>query len=69
MKNGQTGIVIEINGGTGIISKLDSLGIRMGVRVIKKSALVARGPLVVQVQGTEIAMGYGMASKIVVEVD
>jgi ferrous iron transport protein A len=68
MRNGQMGTVVEINGGIGIVSKLDSLGIRMGVSVIKKSALIARGPLVVQVHGTEIAMGYGMASKIVVEV-
>ena len=69
MKNGQCGIVVEIGGGMGIQSKLESLGIRRGVVIRKKSALLARGPVIGAVGGTEIAMGYGMAAKIFVEVD
>lgn len=69
MKNGQIGFVVQISGGTGVLSKLEALGIRVGTKVVKKSALIARGPVIVGVAGTEIAMGYGMAAKIYVEVD
>ncbi len=68
MKNGDEGTVVEIYGGIGIISRLESLGVRKGVKVIKKSALIARGPVVIALRGAEIAMGHGMASRIFVEV-
>lgn len=69
LRNGQSGRVVNITGGIGIISKLEALGIRKGIIVTKKSALIARGPVIVLAGGTEIAMGYGMASKIFVEVN
>ena len=68
MKNGQSGTVIEINGGSGMISRLEALGVRIGVRIIKKSGLFMKGPVIVDVGNTQVAIGYGMASKILVEV-
>ncbi len=68
MKNGQRGTVIQVNGGMGILSRLESLGIRKGVVIAKKSALAAKGPVIASASGTEIAMGRGMAARIIVEV-
>jgi ferrous iron transport protein A len=69
MRIGQKGTITKIAGGTGSLAKLEALGIRIGAEVVKKSALIARGPVIVAIGGTEIAMGYGMAQKIRVEVD
>ncbi len=69
MKNFQPGIVIEISGGRGMCSRLEALGIRIGSRIIKKSALLGFGPVIVLVGNTEIAIGHGMAARIFVEVE
>lgn len=69
MRIGQKGTIVKIIGGTGSLAKLEALGIRIGAEVVKKSALIAHGPVIVAIGGTEIAMGYGMAQKIRVEVD
>ena len=68
MKNGQNGVVIGMSGGRGIMSKLEALGIRKGIRILKKSAHIGRGPIIVFACGTEMAIGYGMAKRIIVEV-
>lgn len=69
MKNMQFGIVIVINGGGEMRKRLEALGIRVGSKIIKKSALIGFGPVIVSVGNTEIAIGHGMASRIFVEVD
>lgn len=69
MKNTQSGIVLAINGGGGMCTRLEALGIRVGSRIKKKSALIGLGPVIASVGNTEIAIGYGMASRIFVEVD
>jgi ferrous iron transport protein A len=68
MKNGESGTVVDIFGGIGMVSRLESLGVRRGVKILKRSALIARGPIVIDILGAEIAMGHGMASRIFVEV-
>lgn len=69
MKNTQSGIVVAINGGRGMCTRLEALGIRVGSRTKKKSALIGSGPVIVSVGNTEIAVGHGMASRIFVEVN
>lgn len=69
MKNAQSGIVVAVKGGKGMINKLESLGIRLGVRITKKSAVIGGGPVIIGVGNTELAIGHGMASRILVEVD
>ncbi len=69
MKNSQSGTVIAINGGRAICSKLGALGIQPGVKIVKKSRLIGSGPVVVSVGNTDIAIGYGMATRILVELD
>lgn len=69
MNNIQSGIVTTISGGGGMCMRLEALGIRVGSRIKKKSALIGSGPVIVSVGNTEIAIGHGMASRIFVEVD
>ncbi len=59
--------VIQIQGGWGVTKKLDALGIRPGVKIKKISSLVLRGPQTLQVGNTQVAIGFGMAKKIIVE--
>ena len=69
LDEGESGKVIEIVGGRGIHQKLDALGIRIGVKVKKVSSLMLRGPVVIMVGNTQIAIGRGMAQRIIVEVE
>jgi len=69
MKTGQTGIVIEVLGGYGLIRRLDALGIRPGRKVTKLSSTLFRGPVMLRVDNTQVAVGFGMARKIIVEAD
>jgi len=68
MKPGQSGVLVEIRSGHGMIRRLDALGLRLCKQVRKVSSMLMRGPVVVEVDGFQIAIGYGMASRIIVEV-
>ncbi|MBI4655648.1 MAG: FeoA domain-containing protein [Elusimicrobia bacterium] len=68
LDRGKTGKVLEISGGRGIRQKLDALGIRTGVKIKKISSQILRGPAIVQAGNTKVAIGYGMAGKIIVDV-
>ncbi|MCL6591583.1 MAG: ferrous iron transport protein A [Firmicutes bacterium] len=69
MKNGQSGIIMEIDGGKGMLARLEALGVRTGSRIIKKSGFFGAGPVIVTAGNTDVAIGHGMASRIMVEVD
>lgn len=69
LKRGQSGRIIQIMGGYGMTRRLSALGIRPGKRLTKVSVMFMRGPVTVRVGGTKIALGFGMASRIVVEVE
>ena len=69
MRTGQTGIVVGVLGGHGLIQRLDALGIRPGKKVTKLSSTLFRGPVMLKVNSTQVAVGFGMARKIVVEID
>ncbi len=68
MKRGQIGNVVGIQGGTGVTRRLESMGIRVGKKIVKVSSMFLRGPVTVDVGSTQLSIGYGMASKIIVEV-
>lgn len=69
LKLGESGVIIDIQGGAGLVSHLESLGIRVGKRITKISAQFWRGPQVVKVDNIRIALGFGMSRKVYVEVD
>ena len=66
MEEGQTGIISNITGGGRLRLKLESMGIRPGSKVLKVSNIFHRGPIVLNVGGMEVAIGYRMARRIFV---
>jgi len=68
MKTGSYGTVVNLEGGRGASTRLQNLGVRPGKKVRKISGHFWRGPVTVQIGGTNVALGFGMASKVMVEV-
>jgi ferrous iron transport protein A len=67
MRNGQRGVVVAIKGGHGMVSRLSALGIRPGRKITKVSAMFMRGPVTIQVDNAEVAIGFGMARRVIVK--
>lgn len=68
MEIGQTGTVIGILGGRGLMRRLEALNIRPGKKVTKVSSTLFRGPVTLRVDNAQLAIGFGMANRIIVEV-
>ena len=68
LRAGESGVVRGIAGGLGMISRLESLGLRPGKVVTKVSSQFLAGPVTVMVDGRQLAIGRGLAAKIQVEV-
>ncbi len=68
MRAGDSGTVVSLAGGGGLSLRLQNLGIRPGEKITKVSAHFWRGPITVQVGRANVALGFGMASKVMVEV-
>ena len=69
MHIGMTGKIAEIQGGQGMVRRLETLGVRTGKEIKKLSSQLMRGPILLQVGNTQVGIGFGMARKILVEVD
>jgi len=67
MQAGQSGKVVEIQGGHGMVNRLSALGVRPGKRITKVGSMLMRGPVTIQVDRAQVAVGFGMASRIIVE--
>ena len=61
----EVGVVERLAGGRGMVSRLAPLGFTPGARV-KMVQNFGRGPLIVMVRGTRIALGRREAQKIIV---
>ena len=69
MRSGQRGKVVEIQGGHGLVNRLSALGLRPGKRITKVSSMLMRGPVTIQLDNTQMALGFGMANRIIVELE
>ena len=69
MRTGQTATVLGVVGGHGLVRRLDALGIRPGKKVTKLGSTLFRGPVILRVDNAQVAVGFGMARKILVEID
>ena len=68
MKSGDIGTIKAIDGGEEICHRLSSLGLHISKPLEKVSDMVLRGPVVVSVHRRHVAVGFGMAKRIMVEV-
>jgi len=69
MQPGHSGIVVQIQGGHGLVNRLSALGIMPGKRITKISSMLMRGPVTIEVDRVRVAIGHGMANKIIVKLD
>jgi ferrous iron transport protein A len=69
MRTGQTGTVVEVLGGHGLVRRLDGLGIRPGRQVTKASSTLFHGPVTLKINSSRVAVGFGMAKRIIVKLD
>jgi ferrous iron transport protein A len=69
LRPGEAGIVKEIQGGGGFIRKLQCIGARPGKKITKVSSHFWHGPQTIEIDNAQIAVGFGMAKKILVEVE
>lgn len=67
LQEGESGVVMNIQGGYGLTRRLESLGIRVGKKVTKVSSQLMHGPVTIQIDNSQVAIGFGMAKKILVE--
>ncbi len=68
LKTGQSAVVKDTISGSGAAGRLEALGIRPGKKVTMISTHFWRGPVTVMVDKSKVAIGHGMAQKIIVEV-
>ncbi len=59
--------ILEILGGSNLESKLLSMGVYKGKFVSKLSHIGLKGPVVIKAGRTILALGHGVAEKIIVE--
>jgi len=69
LNRGESGVVREIKGGQGLINRLNALGIITGKKITKIDSMLMRGPVTIRVNRTKVAIGFGMAGKIFIEVN
>jgi ferrous iron transport protein A len=67
LEDGETAIILSVQGGKMLTKRLADLGITTGttVKVIRKTLF--SGPVQVEVAGSRLVLGWGLASKIIVE--
>jgi len=70
MNTGDIGTVVGFEGGFGMIRKLENMGIRIGSQIKKVSGQFGGGgPVVISQGSTQVAIGFGMAKRIMVKID
>jgi len=67
MEPGERGVVVSIACGLGVARRLAEMGMTPGVQVMVIRKAPLRGPVEVEVRGTRIVLGHGLASKIAVK--
>ena len=63
---GEAGVVHKLAGGWGFVSRLATLGFTPGATLTMIQNF-GRGPLIVNIRSTRIALGRGEAAKVLVE--
>jgi ferrous iron transport protein A len=67
LDSGEQGTIAALEGGWGMQERLRSMGLAEGQMIEKLSSLALGGPIVIMVKRTQIAIGRGMARKILVK--
>ncbi|MBN1152667.1 MAG: ferrous iron transport protein A [Dehalococcoidia bacterium] len=68
MRPGQSGVIVDVKGGHHLVERLAALGVRPGKRIVKVSSMLLGGPVTIEVDRSQVALGVQMASRILVDV-
>lgn len=66
LPEGAQGVVVYLYGGRGLVRRLADMGLTPGVKVTVVRKGLLRGPVQVVVRGTNLALGYGVARRVLV---
>jgi Fe2+ transport system protein FeoA len=69
MKPGKSGVISSVQGGPGFVEKLSHIGLHEGKVIKKISSVFSLGPVAICVDNFQVAVGYGKAIRIMVEVN
>lgn len=69
LKPNHKGKISEIRGGAGLQNRLMSMSLYVGKEITKLSYIGLRGPVVIKVGRSVLALGHGMAAKIILEAE
>lgn len=69
LRENQKAKVSEISGGRILQHRMMSMGIYPGKEITKLSHFALRGPVAVKVGRSVLALGHGVAAKIIVEIE
>ncbi|MCK4284158.1 MAG: ferrous iron transport protein A [Candidatus Brocadiae bacterium] len=61
---GRIAVVVGLQGGRGMMRRLDALGLRPGKRIRQLSSQFMAGPITILVDGRQVAMGRGIAARV-----
>lgn len=64
LRNGEKAVITQITGGRGLRKKMTQRGIKEGNQVQMVSS--SKGPVVIECGGNQIALGRGMAKRVIV---
>lgn len=69
MKVNERGTIVEIQGGEAFSRRLEAIGMVPGKTILKTSAVSSRGPVTIEIDRACLALGYGMAERVLVRVN
>lgn len=68
LEDNQTGIIVTIQGGEKAAKRLADLGLTPGTEITVTGRTFFSGPVRIDVFGSKLVLGRGLASKIMVEI-
>ena len=66
MKANHKGKVVEISGGVNLQNRLMNMGVYKGREVTKLGHIGLKGPVIIKTGRSILALGHGMAAKIII---
>ena len=67
LKKGERAVIVSHHGGRVFGNRMNSLGLRPNAVIKKISSQLFRGPVTIQIGNSQVALGHGMARRILVE--
>ncbi|MDB4335106.1 ferrous iron transport protein A [bacterium] len=67
MQVDEWGTISTLDGGKGLSEKLDNMSLYIGKEIKLISKHSRKGPVIIKVGNTQIAIGFGIAQKIFIE--